>query len=253
MNNRISNETSKKITILNYICCILVVFIHSSGYKYFELNSLGFYGRITEEIIDFFTNDITEMSVSFFFFISGFLFFKDASVYGNSIDLVYFKEKWKKRIKTLLIPYLIWNTIWMLFIVIITNIPVIVSHIESLGLFEKSFSSVLQGIFLFRYAGITWYIFYLMIYMLLSPLIVICLRYKWGAILIIISFLFSGLHINIPGLVDPSHFNSLFFYVLGSYIALHKFNYFNQRYSKKMSFIGFIGLIFVGGGIPSWI
>lgn len=39
LEQRIDSVTSKKITILNFLCAIMVVFIHSTGYKYFELNT----------------------------------------------------------------------------------------------------------------------------------------------------------------------------------------------------------------------
>ena len=76
MQKQINKETRKKIIIVNYICCILVVLIHSSGYKYFDLSDCGKIGLLMKYIIDIFIKYLPQVSVSMFFVISGFLFFQ---------------------------------------------------------------------------------------------------------------------------------------------------------------------------------
>lgn len=245
MQKQINKETRKKIIIVNYICCILVVLIHSSGYKYFDLSDCGKIGLLMKYIIDIFIKYLPQVSVSMFFVISGFLFFKDFSI-EEPFSIKKFFEKWKSRIKTLFIPYLLWNIIWMGFIAIVSNVSWIRLHIESLGLFEYSVKNVLQGIFLYKYAGITWYLFYLILYGLLSPLFFILLKSKYGKVFILVaSFIFSGINKNILIYYSPAHFNSLFFYILGAYLAIYKFEAVNKRYNRKFLMTGIWGGIII--------
>lgn len=54
--------------------------------------------------------EIGDIAVPLFFFISGFLFY-----YRTNFTFDTYKKKLKKRIRSLLIPYLIWNTLWLVF------------------------------------------------------------------------------------------------------------------------------------------
>lgn len=165
-------------------------------------------------------------------------------MYDNVERMKTFKRKLKSRIKTLLIPYLVWNVIWMLFRVFITYIPIIANNIESLEMFEPSVKNVLSGVFLYKYNGVCWYLFFLMLYEIFSPLLFHILKRKFSAlILIIVSFWISGN--AFPGLGHISHFNSFFFYCFGAFLALYGFKIVNQRYTKKAIFLAGSLFLFV--------
>lgn len=57
-----------------------------------------------------FSEEIARLAVPLFFFFSGFLFFR-----GSELTITSWFEKIRKRIKTLLVPYLIWNALYLLF------------------------------------------------------------------------------------------------------------------------------------------
>lgn len=244
MDNKIGRLASKKITLLGYVCAILVMLIHSSGYKYFQISEISIGSTFIVNFIDILTDDLPQVSVSMFFVISGFLFFNNVSEIEKDTCNKFFKEKYVKRIKTLLIPYILWNTIWMVFIILITYIPAISSKIDSLKLFEPSIINVFKGIFLFEYSGICWYIFFLMIYALLSPLIYYCMRKKYsGIVLLIGSFIICGFTYNNEYLNYLNLFNSLFFYCLGVYLALHHYSFINKEFGNKEITLGLLGCI----------
>lgn len=234
----------KKITLIGYICSILVILIHSSGYKYFQINDISVGGKFIIDIIDILTKYIPQVSVSMFFVISGFLFFYDSKKIENYGKRKYFKIKYYKRLKTLFIPYILWNTIWMLFTLILSNIPVISSKIESLKLFEPSLINFIKGVFLFEYSGVTWYIFYLIIYAILSPVIYCFMKKKWIAkIFLMVAFIISSITYNNEYLNYLNCFNSLFFYCLGVYLSIYCYSFINKKYGKREIFFAFIGCI----------
>ena len=77
---------------------VLVVFIHSVG----DINGSYYHLR------DFISHPLLSFVVPAFFIISGYLFFMN--VEGRTISKWY-RDKIKKRAKTLLLPYIIWNLI----------------------------------------------------------------------------------------------------------------------------------------------
>lgn len=102
-NLRLTEQQSKTITLIKGIAIIMVIMIHCdfrSRLPYEFSTSLDLYGQ-------FLTRELVFNAVPLFFFVSGLLFFlKDESI------LI----KWKKRIKTLLLPYLIWCSLYFLFL-----------------------------------------------------------------------------------------------------------------------------------------
>ena len=101
-----------KIQVYSFFSSLLVIFIHA-----FNLNTYGIdkSNPIVYWIEMIISQDIGLLAVPMFFVISGFLFFRTVSDYGS------ITVKQKKRIKTLLIPYLLWTTIYMLFFFVLTN------------------------------------------------------------------------------------------------------------------------------------
>ncbi len=93
--NILTKEQSRTLTILKGIAIILVIMIHS--------DIRGYLGVAKYSTIDIYYETINRIivynAVPLFYFISGFLFFlKEESI------LI----KWKKRLKTIVLPYIIW-------------------------------------------------------------------------------------------------------------------------------------------------
>ena len=95
----------KKKEFISFLLSILVFLIHS----HFGQNAAdgSFISVANQKVSYFFCDSITRFAVPMFFMLSGITFFKD---YSNK---KYF-TKIKSRLFTLVIPYLLWNTIWML-------------------------------------------------------------------------------------------------------------------------------------------
>ena len=84
-------------------CLILVLFIHGN----FILQNASIY---TNSIIYLFSISIASSAVPLFFFISGFLYFRNYETFSKEEYL----RKTRKRIRSLLVPMLFWNLLYCL-------------------------------------------------------------------------------------------------------------------------------------------
>lgn len=100
----ISEDMSQRLSIMKFIFMVLVVFIHSEALPElpFELQVPAYVVLCKDIVID----GVCTIAVPGFFFISGFLLFsKDFTWIGNL----------KKKVRSMIIPYVIINTYWILF------------------------------------------------------------------------------------------------------------------------------------------
>lgn len=210
------------IKIIRYPLIIFVVFIHSM-YGGIVINGINIVEKYDLPIYDFLqtliTHKIAELAVPTFFFISGYLFFKNINTFSFSI----YKNKLKNRISTLLTPYIIWNLLYILFYWIAqTFFPKMMS---GNALLIKDYS-VIDFIKAF-WCGQTgfpinfplWYIRDLMIINILSPIIYLLLKYLKTIYIIIIGIIWIFYsYVSIPGIGTTS----VYFFSLGAFLAFRK-------------------------------
>lgn len=86
------NVLSNKIKWFNLIFIFQILLKHATRFSIHstELSEL--------------CNEITSLSMAFFFFVSGFLFF-------YNFDISKIKNKYKSRVRSLLVPFILWNLI----------------------------------------------------------------------------------------------------------------------------------------------
>lgn len=241
-----TNDTiiSRTILFLRFPLIIAVIFIHTqlneaiingitltNGYK-FPIYNLFFH------II---TNEITQIAVPLFFFISGFLFFYKTSIFNKNE----YVKKLKKRFKSLLVPYIFWN-LTVLFLVFLS---------------QKFFSSMLSGnnkliidytytdwlnIFWNHKEGTPicyqfWFIRDLLIVVIFTPLIYYFIKYIkiYGIILLGILWTF-----NIWFDVVSFSITSFFFFSFGAWFSINK-RYFTIYLShfRWILTIAYVGLL----------
>lgn len=164
---------------------------------------------------DLFSQVLGRLSVPLFFLISGYLFFYNVEQFDKQI----YYNKLKKRMRSLLIPYLIWNIIYLLFGIIRSSVSVsdlnIGTFIEYLwGNFD---SDCLDA---FPIAYPFWYIRDLMVVVLFTPLIY---HFKFSIVLLISGITFFLLNVNIPYLGMRGFSTEAFcFFFCGSYLVLNR-------------------------------
>lgn len=224
----------KKKDIVSFLLSIMVFLIHITSfaqYSHIEDSMIGmntFLGKVVNECF-------TRYAVPLYFIISGALFFRD---YDNHKYL----EKIKKRIKTLLIPYLIWNFVWMLF-EIATSYSFISNFFLGREKFVLSFLSVLEAILHYKCNGVFWFIFALMFFILISPVIdkLVCNRYIGIASTFVLAVL-CQFNIGLPKTIFFSQ-SSIVYYLIGAIIGKHYFHGFCKKSSLITQIISAIILL----------
>lgn len=115
---KITKEESETLKAARFPLAVMVVLLHSFGeplsFDYIDFSNFGS-GDLYLTIRVLFSHVLSHIAVPAFFLMSGFLFFLNFKTKeGESIcswNWNLYGEKLKKRISTLLIPYLIWNVI----------------------------------------------------------------------------------------------------------------------------------------------
>lgn len=208
--------------ILRFPLICMVVLIHTLQADAKAYTMQSWYG----DVLYFFQEAICRSAVPVFFIISGYLFFQNI----NQLDKNAYKSKVSSRIRTLLIPYLLWNLIAMIEN-LIKHLPILSSvfpnihkQIIDLNYFVGAFWVMPNGGCPILYPF--WYIRDLMVLIVISPIIYYMV--KRIKMFLPIS-LFIGMLCEIrllPGL----SLSSMFFFSIGCYWALFKKDVFPNMY-----------------------
>lgn len=174
---------------------------------------------------------IARVSVPLFFFFSGFLFF-----YRSSFNAQTYLQKLRKRGRTLLVPYLLWN---LIAIVLTFALHFFLSDMVTEGPDSNySLLDYLQSFWEFKpfHHGTPindplWFMRDLMVVMLASPLVYFLLKYgkRYGLAFLGVLWMF-GWWIKLPGFSIAA----LFFYSAGAYFSIHRIN-FVERFAPYLS------------------
>lgn len=214
----------KKKVIISYVLSVLVFMIHISSFsQYAQGNSM--ISVINEKVCFFFTESITRFAVPMFFALSGIAFFRN---YDNSL---YYK-KLKSRVKTLLIPYLAWNTIWMLF-EIICSYSFLSTFYIGREKFDLTFINILKGIF-FHKCTPFWFVFNLMVFMIFAPVINLVIKNKYvGFTSVLALSLLLIFNIGLPTWLF-TYQDSIIYFLVGAIIGKHYFYNFEKKSALRV-------------------
>lgn len=163
-----SQYLSSKITILNTILILMVVFIHSA---YEEADEY----IIASWIQRFIGQGVCRIANCMFFLISGYLLVRSVT----SIKSLFFKQH--RRIRTLVIPYVLWNIIFILWYVILNEIPIISSHINNsiiASFKDKNLIDTISIIFFKPAAFQLWFLRDLIFMTIISPIIYLLTKFN---------------------------------------------------------------------------
>ena len=243
---KVSNTYWNRIQYISLILAIFVISRHNSSFSNYESTFfLSFY--------DILKYSVTEIAVPMFFLISGFNYYRD-----------YTTSKWvgkiKNRVKSLLVPYLLWNVIYCIFCLVTSNTR-ISEYFIGREKYDFTVENVILGcLYHWRCNSHFWFVFNLMLFAVLN----ICMYYVIKNKLLAMLFLgmtFIGIYvfnISIP-LAFIYRTDSVLYYYIGAYIAIHNkkvivsdtaltdsiFKFFGKKVeSKKAKLIeGIIGLL----------
>lgn len=226
-----SDFLSKKITRVSFILAICIILYHTTNTSVYAYETFNPF-RILQEFI----SNIIDVAVPTFFVISGFLYYHNCDTLSKGVD------KAKKRVNTLLIPYLIFCAIYTIYFLTLYNLPGLRDKFNNSAEGKLTFGNLLQGLLLAKYSGILWYVRNLLYLTALCPLIFYSLKNKplsYGVLGGL--FVLFILNFNLPYV----EFASWFWYYLGAVLATTIKDV--KKVETKYSYIGLLcGLIFAG-------
>lgn len=169
MTKELFNDKSfwDKKVVVSYILAVLVFFIHNSSFGQYSYDE-GIVSSVCQ-LINRLWLSIAQVAVPLFMMIAGALFFRN---YEQKL----FQSKLKKRVKSLLIPYLSWNTLSMLFNMTATLF--LTKYFVGRQPFTFSAESILKSIFCYAANGQFWFVADLMMYIVLAPVIYVLIQNK---------------------------------------------------------------------------
>lgn len=226
----INEKTSRKITHVTFGLCMAVIIIHTYNLEIYGLDTEAHSFTVYFEKLWWLLFNGT--AVYYFALISGFLFFRN-------YDLSRVKEKYITRFHSILVPYLVWNTIYFIFFLVISNLSILNGIMNGDKLFFNLSSFAL---YLWNGYSTFWYLKVIIALIILSPFIFLVLKsrehYRPE-----ITFVLMGVFIYFIAKESDASISRVLllalYYMIGSYIGMNKpeiVNYRNERLSR-FSFI----------------
>lgn len=222
----------KKKEYISFLLSILVFFIHSHFAQ--EIVSDSFISVVNHKVSYFFSDSLTRFAVPMFFMISGITFFKD---YNNKKYLT----KIKSRLSTLVIPYLLWNTIWMLW-EIFTSYSFLARFSTSSEPYQLTLVNILKGIFFYGCNNPFWFVFDLIVFSFASPIVFLIIKNKYVGIISVFAIsVLSLFDIYLP--MEVFYYPmAIVFYLVGAIVGYHFFDFVSKKSRKPMQIASLIFL-----------
>jgi surface polysaccharide O-acyltransferase-like enzyme len=175
-NMKINQDISQRIILLRFPLVIGVVFIHAGGTTInFSDGTIGLSGTpfLISFVQNLISNVLARIAVPLFFLISGVLFFRNFELKSSII-----KRKLQTRVKTLLIPYVLWNLSALFLYLVLQSIPSFSQYFSgySKRIIDYKLYDYLNAFLAFQKTANSpavyqfWFIRDLMILILLSPI-----------------------------------------------------------------------------------
>src|SRR5882762_465882 len=210
-----NDHLSYKLKALSLVAIILVVFIHSYNVEIkFTTGTLT--GGTSHSVLfveNFLSKGIARIAVPLFYLISGFLFYITWNFSFTGIV-----DKYKKRIKSLVIPYLFWSLFGVLLFLCLQTIPWSKNFFTKELIKDYSFSQLLETILVDPIPYQLWFIRDLIMLVVFSPLIGFLTKSTRGIwILFLVVLWFAA-----PKTFELFSNESLLFFTIGCYLAFEK-------------------------------
>lgn len=201
-----NNTTIDRLNAAKFPLSLFVVFIHTD---------LSIYKTSTDiSWAYFFSNSIGRIAVPSFLIISGYLYF--SNIKNKLLSFEIWKQKTKKRLFSLVVPYIIWNVIYVLY-----------GWIRSNSDYEFNIYNIFIGELadnvLYPANGPLWFLRDLFIISFLSPIIWFIIKRvpnKWFSLLFLVLALIPS------NFTMQNLYESTVYFSIGSFFAYNNYNFF---------------------------
>ena len=201
-------EFRNKVTWFSFALSLLVIWVHSYNAELFlgYQAATGMVYVLEHRIGDW----LGQIAVPGFFMISGYRFYRD-------FDWGKLSGKWQRRIKSLLVPYIVWNFLYYLSYVIASRIPA-VGDVVGKGVVEFSLTAVVDAVVAHTYNNVFWYLYQLLWLVLLAPVLYPLLKRVWSGLLLL---LFFWILVQVKPDGFPVNPDAMIYYGSGAMLALY--------------------------------
>lgn len=219
-----------KIYWFTFIYSVLVVWVHA-------YNSELFLGR-TETALTVYRierilgNSIAQIAVPGFFMISSYLFYRNFTW-----DKLW--SKWNSRIRSILVPFILWNTIYYLGYVIASRLP-FVAEVVGKEAVPFGIQTAAEAIIHYTYNYVFWYMYQLILLIVLTPVIYLGIKYFWMGILVLLGILWG---IKSGASLPHLNLDALLYYCIAAFAALHGKRIAQGSWDKKTGLSGVLILL----------
>ncbi len=211
-----SPRTSAVISALRFPMILLVIWVHATVWTHVTVAD-PLQERVFHFVTDLFSFNLGRVAVCVFFLLSGYLFFWPAD--PDRIGFQWFLGQWKKRVRTLLVPYLIWN------IAMIVAVAGKSFLLHKVGLKDDGGLTVLQTSTIWDWLWFwpanlpLWFIRDLICLTICTPVLYFLFHHlKWiSCILLVVSY-FLPFYFAVPGF----RVESVYFFTAGAWLGMFK-------------------------------
>lgn len=228
---------SNKLSVMYAILIIMVVYIHSSYVEAKDWELASFLQTFTSA-------GICRIANCLFFSISGYLFAR------NILSMKDVFLKIKKRLRTLLVPYLLWNVIFVLWFVVLDVIPGVSQYVNSSGtlkrLMEQPVLQTFYDLWISPAAFQLWFLRDLIVMVLFTPILWYWAKKQWASALL-------------AAIISTYFYGWLIYFWIGIIAATNKLdieNYYKWTWviiGCALIYIGYAFYVGIYGMLPSYI
>src|SRR5882672_2758814 len=237
---------SRKLRVLTWFAILLVVWVHAfnSYPRYLVPNTLVEGGFNVVSYVEYLvSNGMARFVMPFFFATSGYLFF-----FRTGLARPDFTSKVTRRVRTVVVPYLIWNCIGIAVVVAARNLQWFQEFMPQY-LKEMTWEQFGSGFIFGPVSFQLWYLRDLFLLCLLSPIIYFICRHRTGAMIWLVLLVVAWSHDS----SGPKILNGegVLFFSLGAVFAIHSIQL--RHYAHFGAWLGLVAVWLVLSLLRAWI
>lgn len=222
-----------KVTVTNFILAVNVMFIHSYNVQLYP-DAVSY--RFMIGVENFISRTLGNLAVPGFFLLSGYLFYRNYSM-ENAVS------KYKSRIKSIVVPYLLWNLAYYVVFLILTSLPFCRYFMDTKRI-PFTFAEIIQSVLLYKYNNVYWFMYQMILYIAVSPVIYLLVK-KCGVWVAVIPYVLSCWQIFLPDCAYGIRLDMLGYWCLGCFLAVYGSEVFEAQGKRKTAVLSMICFIAV--------